>query len=125
MAGYRRGDITTTSLDKPKSDRRSGATEVKRQKTDTFVNTIKKAIDAAPKKTSVVQTPAEKRLAETTANLNEVKRRVKEFDAAIERRNKSRSANKPSSQKPVVAVGKNPFTDGKGFNIFGWGDTKK
>ena len=77
MKGYRAGDITTTSLDKPKSGGRgNGAAEVKRRKTDSFVNTMKTAIDKAPNRKTRPQTAAEKRLAETTANLAKVDAKV-------------------------------------------------
>jgi hypothetical protein len=76
MKGYRAGDVTTTSLDKPKVGRGNGAAEVKRRKTDNFVNTMRTAIDSAPKKTAAKPTAAEKRLAETTANLAKVDAKV-------------------------------------------------
>lgn len=77
MTGYRAGDVTTTSLDKPKVGRGNGTAEVKRRKTDSFVNTMKTTLDKAPNRAVKPQTAAEKRLAETTANLAEVDARVK------------------------------------------------
>jgi hypothetical protein len=93
MTGYRKGDITTTSLDKKVGGRNDDAAEVNRRKTDTFVNTIKTAIDkSVPKsKTTSVRTPtaAEKRLAETTANLARV-------DAKV------RNSKRPETTNPLI-----------------------
>lgn len=63
MAGYRKGDVTTTSLDKPKSDRRSGATEVKR--------------------TTRPQTTAEKAYEEARKKAEEAARKVAEFEKQL------------------------------------------
>ncbi len=81
MAGYREGDVTTTSLDKPKSDRRSGATEVKRQKTDA-PKTAPKA--SGPTKTEKMRGDA-RTAARSRTSINNTKKKIRELQTQLDK----------------------------------------
>lgn len=76
-------DVTTTSLDKSKGGRGSGAAEVKQRKTDSFVNTMKTAVDRSTTKpkNNKPQTAAEKAYEEATKRSDRAARNVAEFNA--------------------------------------------
>lgn len=107
MVGYRKGDVTTTSLDKPKGGRGSGAAEVKRRKTDSFVNTMKTAVDRSttkPKNTRP-QTAAEKAYEKATERSNEAARKVAELEKQLE---------KNSAALAAASLGSGMLTRGSG-----------
>ena len=77
MAGYRTGDITTTSLDKPKSDRRSGATEVKRRREDDKPAT-------GPTKTEKMRGDA-RTAARSRTSINNTKKKIRKLQTQLDK----------------------------------------
>lgn len=81
MAGYRAGDITTTSLDKPKGGRGSGAAEVSRRSADAKPTTTART---GPTKTDKMRGDARTSAASTTKT-NSVKSKLREIQGQLDK----------------------------------------